>query len=169
MAKTKVLYLLHRYPQISQTYIENERRILAETHELRIVAFNAAYNFLNDPAEYTIIPRDSSVALQEIIRDFKPDIIHGHWLFIADKLLEVAQLAQRPFTIRGHSFDILAPNVDLHEKARILNSEHCIGMLTFPFTIPMLEKAGCHAEKLHPCFPVADVSSFFNRLRSVQT
>lgn len=36
-------------------------------------------------------------------------------------------------------------------------------MLTFPFTIPILEQCGFRSEKLYPCFPVVNISRFSDR------
>ena len=38
MSKKRVLYILDRYPQISETYIENEIRQLVARYDLRILS-----------------------------------------------------------------------------------------------------------------------------------
>jgi hypothetical protein len=40
--RRKILLLVHRYPQITQTYIETERRELAKRYDVKVIAFNGA-------------------------------------------------------------------------------------------------------------------------------
>ena len=40
--KKRVLYLLDRYPQLSETYIKVELEVLSERYDIRVVALNRA-------------------------------------------------------------------------------------------------------------------------------
>ena len=69
-----------------------------------------------------------------------------------------------PFTQRAHSFDTLGTaEAKLREWSEFANAENCFGILTFPFTIPALVKAGFKENKLIPCWPVVAVAAFANR------
>src|SRR5262249_10933441 len=66
-----------------------------------------------------------------------------------------------PFTVRAHSFDVLDNGGKcVRESAPLLNSELCLGVLSFPFTPPLLEGAGVRGEKVVACYPVVNYRRF---------
>lgn len=158
----RVLYITHRYPQVTQTYIENERDVVARDHVTHLVCFNNAYIPAITTNSYDVISRDDTSRLFEIIDKFKPTVIHAHWLFVADKAFEAAQYAGIPFTIRAHSFDVLSKDQTLERTAKYINSSLCKGILTFPFTRDILENKGFESDKIYECQPVLNFKRFFD-------
>ena len=161
--KIKVLYFLERYAQISETYIENEIRALGDPFKARVMALQNPDLPLRDHLlPYTIVRTHTHVA--DVGGAFAPDVLHGHYLTLLERLFSVSELLQVPFTLRAHSFDILGVSPGkLAEWSRFANAENCLGILTFPFSIPWLVKAGFKESKLIPCHPVVDVAAFANR------
>jgi glycosyltransferase involved in cell wall biosynthesis len=161
--KKKILLVVFRYPQITQTYIEAERRELARRYEVKVVAFSGANTPFADHGDFTIVPRDDSARFREVVEAFGPDMIHAHWLFVADKAFEASRIAGVPFTVRAHSFDVLAKDQTLEKSSALINSKHCAGILSFPFTLPILEHKGFNLDKVHACHPVLDFERFHDR------
>lgn len=159
----KVLLLVHRYPQVTQTYIETERRELARRYEVHVIAFNGANTPFADHGDFTLVPRDADREFRETVKAFGPDVIHAHWLFLADKAFEASRIVGVPFTVRAHSFDVLARDQTLEKSAVLINSELCQGILSFPFTLPILERKGFNLDKVHACHPVLDFERFHDR------
>jgi glycosyltransferase involved in cell wall biosynthesis len=161
--KPKVLYFVERYAQISETYIENEVKALIDRYDLRVLSFILPDLVLHDHLLPFTITRNFNQA-RDIGRDFAPDVIHGHYLTIIERIAQLSEALQAPFTLRAHSFDILGtPPKRLAAWSRFANAENCLGILTFPFTIPWLKKAGFKESKLVPCWPVVDVAAFANQ------
>ena len=160
----KVLVVVQAYPQISETYIKTEIEMLAEQHELEIVALSVAnYPFrirrphiqmdIADPAH-----RKNVIAY---LRGFAPDIIHGHYLMLAQPLSNLSKILGVPFTLRSHSFDVLGKTrEELQASAHLINQESCLGMLAFPFHRQRLEQAGYRPEKIIDCYPVVKYDEF---------
>jgi hypothetical protein len=159
MSNKRVLYILDHYPQISETYIENEIRQLVARCELRILALKPPNLAYRSHFAYTRIESREQFARE--VRAFRPDVIHGHYTVIADVLAFAAQLVDRPFTLRAHSFDVLGPMIDgVRRHAQALTDRRCIGILTFPFTREILTRVGVRDDIVHGCWPVVDFARF---------
>ena len=161
--KLKVLYVLERYAQISETYIENEVQALGDAYNPRVVAIVIPdLPMANYKLPYTILRTREH--LLTVGGEFAPQVIHGHYLTMIERVFQASALLQAPFTLRAHSFDVLgtAP-AKLAQWSRYANAESCLGILTFPFTIPTLVKAGFKENKLIASYPVVNVSAFANR------
>jgi glycosyltransferase involved in cell wall biosynthesis len=159
----KVLLLVHRYPQVTQTYIETERRELVKRYDVQVIAFNGANTPFADHGDFKLVPREADAQFRETVKAFGPDMIHAHWLFLADEAFEASTIAGVPFTVRAHSFDVLAKDQTLEKSSVLINSEQCQGILSFPFTLPILERMGFNLDKVHPCHPVLDFERFHDR------
>ncbi len=158
----RVLYFLERYSQISETYIENELRALSPQNEVRIISTKVPDLPCEQHFPYQVIR--SRAELEVVIDEFRPDIIHGHYMTMAQNIMLAAKLADAPYTIRAHSFDILGPMIErLPGLKQTVNNEQCLGVLTFPFTVPLFEKAGYNPYKVHGCYPVVNVERFEDR------
>jgi hypothetical protein len=99
--------------------------------------------------------------MSEIVQNFKPDVLHGHWVHYMAPLLSLARKHNIPFTFRAHSFDVVT-----HERSMpldMLNSSLCRGILCFPWARPLLIKSGIHESKLVDCFPVVSFKMFHDR------
>ncbi len=164
MNKLRVLYILHHFPQISETYIRSEMEALSEECELKVVSLCEA-----DLAYRNHLPfhlADDARQIDRIIDDFQPHVLHSHWLQQARILARFAGcfgFTKRsiPFTIRSHSFDVLAQDgAFIRQAAPVVNSDLCLGVLAFPFARPHLERLGVRAEKIHDCYPVVNYPRF---------
>jgi len=183
MSKHRVLYVVHEFPQISQTYIFNEIRALEPDYDICVVALKET-DIPIDTDRKTHITRKFS-RIVEIAQEFKPDVLHSHYVLHGPLMLKLSERLGIPFTIRGHSFDVLSSPSSrppflkrMRQKLRgepevwvpyqehastTLNSPNCLGVLLFPFQRPLLEAAGVRPEKIHDCFPVMDFDLFHDR------
>lgn len=161
--KVKVLYFVERYAQISETYIENEIKALGEGYQPRILSLvNPDLRMSEHSLPFTIVRNPAHTEM--MTQDFAADVVHGHYLTMLERVFSVSQQLQVPFTLRAHSFDFLGvKRSKLASWSEFANTEACLGILTFPFTIPYLEKLGYERRKLIPCYPVVDVGAFANR------
>ncbi|MGF1548947.1 MAG: glycosyltransferase [Sphingomonadaceae bacterium] len=162
MSKMRVLAFLSMYPTLSQTYKENELRALLPHCELRILAggkVDAAYHDHLPCARYT-----SPADLRRVIDEFKPDIVHGHYINTTRNLAQAAEMAGVPYTVRTHSFDLIdKPPEALRPHVPFVNRDSCIGVLAFPFLVPKLAEAGFDEAKLYESWPVVDYARFYDR------
>jgi len=165
--RPRILYVLHQYPQLSETYIKTEIAALARDYELKICVFtppDLAYHKNVHP--YVMV--DSLADLVRETEAFEPAIIHTHWLF--GQLPYVLALAREtgiPFTVRAHSFDtIWWMKTDLNNLANMVaacNDELCLGVLAFPFNLDELVRAGIRRANITPCWPSIDYAKFYDR------
>lgn len=151
----RVLYVLWQFPQISQTYVHSELDALKPHYECRVVATADAPL---PPRRHHPFERIPNVdRLNQIIAEFKPQILHTHYISNAALLAGLSAQWRIPYTIRAHSFDVIE-----RPRSQPFN-EYCLGVLTFPFLRPALLQAGIPAGKLTDCYPVVDVGRFDNR------
>lgn len=185
------MYLLHGYPATSQTYMKTELEAVWSDYDVRIISNNprkVEFPFRNH------LPHENLSQFGEIleaVQDFKPDVIHTHWLHQTNVVSELARKTGTPFTLRTHSFDVLnkpkpekslvkllsktglvpepgrkglltAPG-NIREAVPYLKDDLCLGILAFPFVRPRLEAAGIPGEKIHDCFPVVNYELFHDR------
>lgn len=163
--KPKLLLLHYEYPQISQTYIETERRVLAERYDIDVVCFMLPNIATQEHAPFYVLKPFSVPAVVKIVHSIKPDLVHGHFLHMAKFLHSAARIAGVPFTVRTHSADVLPPGERAKPKSFVpyINDELCRGVLAFPPCRPLLEEAGIWPEKIIDTFPVVDYDRFHDR------
>lgn len=162
-AKPRILILVHRYPQLSETYIKVEIEALKHDFEIHVVAFEGAKCPDPDHHPFQVIPD-----LREILRHLralKPDILHAHYLTHAGGAISLAEAAGIPFTIRAHSFDTsLLPGLGipphLAQLGPITQHPLCLGVLSFPYTRALLERCGVPPSKCFEVPPVVDFGRF---------
>jgi hypothetical protein len=179
-APPRVMYLVCNYPSISESYIRREIEVVARDHDVAIVARNDALVPYHEHLPYTVQPDRDAVC--ELVEDFRPDVLHSHWLFEAPTIAYVSERTGVPFTIRTHSYDTLwggargkafdvVPGrpasrlgpARVRSAARLLDDDLCIGVICFPFVRPRLRKFGVADAKLRDCYPVVDVDRFLDR------
>lgn len=162
---TRVSYLLYNYPALSETYVTVELDHVSLAFDLDIVSLLPTEDADELDLPYVVV-RDPRQILARL-RSLKPDVIHTHWLW-GPQLATACVMARkldRPLTVRAHSFDVLQLRPDDTRSAigrhlDFLRSDHCLGILTFPFGVQPLTQAGIPEEKLIPCFPVVDYARF---------
>ena len=162
MAKRRVFCLLTDYPTLSQTYKDSELRYLQADYEVMIASYrgvNMAYSS-HFPFHHVKTMRD----VHQLLKVFRPDVIHGHYLHTTDALHRAAEIAGVPFTVRTHSFDVLGRDDEhIRRFAVYLQSELCIGVLAFPFLRERLTRCGVPDDKIIDSWPVVDFDRFHDR------
>ena len=165
MIKPRIMYIVHEFPQISQTYIRAELEALIEDYEISVISIHdpdIAYKEHVPFRKITDIGR-----MREAVEEFKPDILHSHWLQQIRYLAPLSRETGVPYTIRAHSFDSIRANGIppryMRDAVRHFNSDNCLGILAFPFTRALFEKAGIQSRKIHDCFPVIHYPRFYDR------
>jgi len=161
VSKIRVLALLSSYPTLSQTYKENELRALLPYCDVRILVFSKSDHLYADHLPFTEVSTFEEIRKE--VAEFRPDVIHGHYLHTAEDLAKVAEDAGVPFTIRTHSFDILQkPPEFIRLAVAFANRSSCIGVLCYPFLREPLVAAGIEEDKLFDCWPVVDFDRFYD-------
>ena len=163
MAKKVVLIIVTNYPQLSQTYKENEFKYLVGDYEVFVAATSKPDKPTKMHFPYFFTPNAETLA--KLIKQIRPDVIHGHYLFTLPTVASAAKAAGNiPYTLRGHSFDMInKPREYLQQYNRFVEQDNFAGLLVFPFMIPTLIEAGYSEEKLIPSYPVVDYQRFFDR------
>ena len=150
--KKRVLYLLDRYPQLSETYIKVELEVLSERYDIRVVALNRADLPYRNHVPFELFT--DGERLTRIMREFRPDVLHTHYVTTQPGVASVARAAGVPYTVRSHSFDAIRVG------ARLDIDSLCLGILAFPFARGALQDAGVPAAKIIDCWPVIDYLRF---------
>jgi glycosyltransferase involved in cell wall biosynthesis len=169
--KKRVLYLVQEYPQLSETYIYNEIENVSHLYELEIFSMRQANLPYKNHRSYCIGGTDPKNVLDNLVEQFAPQVAHFHYMTLARQLLSFCEHYGIPFTVRAHSFDVLtgfdpeSPSYleKIAQYVEVVQSEQCLGVLTFPFTCEYFLKCGVDEDKLHPAFPVVDVQRFFDK------
>ena len=160
--KALVIYLLSEYPQLSQTYKENEARALMPYCEVKIISF-ASYNTTHKdhlPFEQAKNAKDAILMCLKL----KPSIIHSHFLHLTHVAHKAAELCGCRFSIRTHSFDVIGKSIEYLSKYKeAINSDRCSGIICFPFLKDNFLQAGIKEHKIFTSYPVVDVKRFSNR------
>jgi hypothetical protein len=156
----RVLVLVRRYPQSSETYIETELRHLWPRHEMKVVSLAIPDLPRRRHFPYEHIAPEERDRLNRAILDFAPDVIHGHYVTHSPELLTASRIASAPFTVRAHSFDVLDTRRNLRAAVAAINDDACLGVLAFPFERARLVAAGVRDGRIADCWPVVDYEMF---------
>jgi hypothetical protein len=156
MGKFKVLYFLYQYPQISQTYIENEIRALGEDYDVTIVAAKPADATYKNHRPFRQVSGPQEVI--DLVRRERFDVLHAHWM----------RATNTPFTVRAHSFEAYVPEgkpppPHLSRSAQGVNSQLCLKVFCLPFTRSSLLRSGLSEQKLEEYLPIVDYPRFYDR------
>ena len=193
MAKTKIMYVVANYPQLSETYIKNEIEALLKlgNYQIQVVCLNGPKNDLNPNGELVFYknyqPFKVAKSFDDFlasIKEFSPDFLHSHWLQVTPLVYKLAKKTNTPFTMRSHSFDVLSRGGRINFKsyfknwlknlpqfqgfhpkhvAKFINSDLCKGVLGYPFAKDILINAGIKPEKITTTFPVVAVEQFMDK------
>jgi hypothetical protein len=163
--KTRVLMVLQGYPTISQTYMTNEVDALKDGYELRIIS--TKHGDLPGGRHHPFEVVTEKGRMRDIIEEFRPQVLHGHYLHTSKLLAELGERYRIPFTIRTHSFDSLKrwrgrPLLGRPE-VHAVRSDACAGVLAFPFVRGSMESIGIPSAKIIDCYPVINYSRFNDR------
>lgn len=193
MAKTKIMYVLYNYPQLSETYIKNEIEALLKTeqYEVQVICMNGPSDGVYRQGQWVFyrnhLPFNVEDSLENMlarVKEFNPDFLHTHWLQLCPLVYKLAKKTKIPFTVRSHSFDTLGRGGKVEYKtyirnwlksypqfqgfhpkhvAKMINSDLCKGVLGYPFAKDILINAGIKPEKITPTFPVVAVEQFMDK------
>lgn len=203
--RRRVLVVLTRYPQRSETYIKTEIEALRRGYDVRVATLGLPNRPYDDPHGFTVAERrpepDDPLArrfraaawgddrsdkawyevdtiapfgrhLLEVAEEFRPDVVHCHYLHNAPLAAYLAVHLGVGFTIRAHSYclhgpryrtvrgGVLEPSPSARNMAAFVAMDECRGVLSFPHTIPLLVAAGLPERKLVPCYPVVNLALF---------
>src|SRR5271165_6720231 len=150
--KTRVLYILERYPQISETYVKSEVEAVCADYDLRILTLNPAE--IPSAVHLPFAQLTSERQLLELVQEFRPHVMHTQYLHTAEFVDRVARRLELPYTVRAHSYDAI------FRRQKLALSEFCLGVLTFPFTRERLEAIGVPPNKITGCYPVVNYARF---------
>lgn len=95
----RILYILWNYPQLSETYIEAEMAFAAR-NGFQVEVWSTAVQTAGVPENF----KAHRGTLAQAVADFKPHLIHIHYLPVADRYLPEMPHGI-PVTVRAHSFD----------------------------------------------------------------
>jgi glycosyltransferase involved in cell wall biosynthesis len=94
----RVLYCVEDYPILSETYVETELDyFLPMGVEVAVWCRDA------DPRRPRARVKVYDGELRSAVRDFRPDLLHVHWVVIADGVARIE--TSLPITVRAHSFE----------------------------------------------------------------
>ena len=133
--KQLVVLLFSEYPQLSQTYKENEARALLPHCEVKIVSigkYNTSYKECL-PYEHSNNKTELYSIFQQIAK-FDPKIIHSHYLHMTFMAHRASMICGCKYSIRTHSFDVIGKSLDYISQFKdAINSDRCCGIICFPF------------------------------------
>ena len=124
----KILYALANHPQLSEMYVESEIRF-AEISGIEC----AAWSKRPPGAAYPVSRKVYTGTLEEAERDFAPDLVHFHWLTLAESHVNEVKA---PITVRGHSFDFKAKRIQ-----DLTNNEKIKALFLFPHQAKAIKSA----------------------------
>lgn len=179
MGKLRILYILAEYPQISQTYIESEIDAIREECEVGVISLKRPNLPYTNHREQSYLADPDQIC--EAIDEFRPHVLHSHYLTQTEFVASLARRKNIPFSIRTHSFDTIQTNenpslsatirslfrkVELpphtQQAVPLVNGDLCLGILAFPFLRSRLERAGFGTDKIYDCYPVVSYRRFYD-------
>jgi len=169
----KILYILDRYPVVTESYVTTELNHIYPKYEVMIITLNDyRQKYVGQHFPYTFVKNRGMI--DGIIKSFNPDYIHSHFLHMIELLDELG----KPYTIRSHVYEFnsiqrhsVAPFLKNKSKfdnlpklldhySKLSKGPNCRGILVFPIFRKLLEGYGI--QKLFAAPPVVDISLFLN-------
>ncbi len=162
---------------MSETYIQTEIEALRDCCDIKIIATKHAKLKASNHEPYRYEEKFSRIC--DAIEEFRPDVLHTHWLHSVKLVGKLSRKSGVPFTVRAHSFDSIwsedlsafrhvpllsgfAHPSHVRRAVGFIEDDLCLGVLTFPFARARLERAGFPAKKLVDCFPVVNFRRFYD-------
>jgi glycosyltransferase involved in cell wall biosynthesis len=184
--KTRVLYIVTKYPEFSETYMHDEMVAMNDDYEIRIIDYEKSSASRENSLPHTFIKyHDSNLSygsfkninteftnraqikfmekMGHVIKQFKPDIIHTHYFPNAWLVRKLSDLYKLPFTVRIHSFDIMIKNRDrLASMMDAVNTPLCLKVFTYPEFVPLFSEFGIDKTKVEAYWPISNCRNFLN-------
>jgi len=95
-----VLYALWHYPQLSESYVRTE---IAAVRKMGVEVEVWSEEDVSAPFSSDVPVHRGT--LRDALALVKPDLVHAHWLDMAEKYSADVQAAGLPLTVRGHGFE----------------------------------------------------------------
>ena len=183
--RPRVLYFMFRYPNFSETYMHEEIRSVLRECDVRIISCDESNRPRRDPFKYEVLrypgkcpvyaridqvdrtfeTPESQVFLRKIdaiVEEFRPDVLHAHYLGLSLLAREVAERHRLPFTLRTHSMDILSePAEKLDALCEAARSPWCRRVLVFPELRRRLVRHGVPRKRAVACWPLFPFDRFY--------
>jgi hypothetical protein len=155
--------MLDRYPEASETYVKTELEAVTRDYDVRIIRRydRELLSSYSNHFPYELQPDADRVV--EIVEEFRPQVIHSHYVREIKRVAAVAERTGVPYTIRSHSFDVLTKPKRLAKAIELMKDDLCLGVLAFPFAVPLFIEHGAPEEKVLECWPVIDYEAFHDR------
>ena len=144
----RVLYATDDYPQLSESYVENEIAYM-RSQGVEVLVWSK----LSSPSPYPVAGPVYRGPFAAVVRRWRPDIIHAHYLHTAEEILDVAEEECVPVTERAHAFDMSPAGL-----ARVANARATAAVYVFPHLIP----SGLNSPRVRPLTAAIDTSRFSN-------
>lgn len=143
----RVLYIVHSYPQVSQTCMVAEYRYM-----LSRGVIVAIWSETEPEAADPDLPGADPVAifrgeLSEAIADFRPDILHVHSTSAFDRHADTIAASGLPSTIRGHGCDFSPELIDRLQQHPSVRHVYVV-----PHQYPRLRAANERVRAVASCF-----------------
>ena len=191
--RPRVLYFIVAYPTFSETYMHEEIRNLSNHYNIRIITYKRSDRPRRRAWQYTLIDYrmpclvyspvekvnlnfddpeqvDFLRRVDAVIEEFRPDVLHGHYLGIGVLLKKLAEKHRIPFTLRTHSMDVLSePDNKLDAYCQVANSPWCARVLAFPASRVRLIDHRLNPDKVAACWPVINFPQFYKPERRPPT
>ena len=184
--KPRVLCFTETYPEFSETYMHEEFVAISKDYEILLVTLHKSLfprantlpyvrimyrdehlsygNFERVNLDFTNRKQQKFLAkLDSVIEQFKPHVMHAHYLYLAWLLGPLSDRWGIPWTLRTHSFDMLEKNrAKVHAGIDALKSPHCKAVFTFPEFEHEFLSRGLPRERVHTAWPVVNIDRFYN-------
>ena len=144
----RVLCATDDYPQLSESYVENEIAYMRRQGVEVLV-----WSKLSSPSPYPVAAPVYRGPFAAVVRRWRPDVIHAHYLHTAEAILDVAEEECVPVTVRAHAFDISPESL-----ARVANAQATAAVYVFPHLIP----SGKSFPRVRPLTAAIDTARFSN-------
>jgi hypothetical protein len=168
------MYVLKNFPQMSETYIKTEIEAVQDCCEIMVISIKKANLPAKNHAPFRYF--EDLGMVREAIQEFRPRVLHSHWIHLIKQVGKLSRKTGVPFTARAHSFDSIWPDKtgfdhlpilnryrfpsQIRRAVSLVNSDLCLGILAFPFARSRLEKAGIRGDKIVDCYPVVNFPRF---------
>jgi glycosyltransferase involved in cell wall biosynthesis len=173
--------------------MHEEIRSLRDTYDVQIVTYREPSEPRKEAFPYHFVPyldtclqygdhlkvdgtfssdaqREFISRVDDIITDFGPQVLHGHYLGLALLLDYLGKRHDIPWTIRTHSMDVLSePEPKLQRLCAAANSELCGGVLAFRANRLRLELTGLESSKIVDVWPTLAFKRFYRPKRRPQS
>lgn len=142
----RVLYATDDYPQLSESYVENEIAYM-RSQGVEVLVWSK----LSSPSPYPVSAPVFRGPFAAVVRRWRPDVIHAHYLHTAAEVLDVAEEECVPVTVRAHAFDISPERL-----AQVADAAAAAAVYVFPHLIP----AGLRCASIRPLTAAIDTVRF---------